>query len=127
MDAAEMPMYRRLVFCVFSANPPILIFHPHADVRDNSIKHTLVCRNDWGSALMLANLTWCNNFSGQYRICRWVDEFVKIRLISVTSEVLKPFRVKNLSIYNLNAKVNQIIPLGTEGGTGNLVLAASNI
>jgi flavin reductase (DIM6/NTAB) family NADH-FMN oxidoreductase RutF len=48
-----------------------------------------------------------------------VDEFVKSGLTPVASEV-KPYRVKNH--LQFECKVTQIIPLGTEGGAGNLVL-----
>jgi flavin reductase (DIM6/NTAB) family NADH-FMN oxidoreductase RutF len=49
-----------------------------------------------------------------------VDEFVKSGLTPVASEV-KPYRVKESPV-QFECKVTQIIPPGTEGGAGNLVL-----
>jgi hypothetical protein len=50
-----------------------------------------------------------------------VDEFIKSGLTPIASEVVKPFRVKESPV-QFECKVTQIIPLGTEGGAGNLVL-----
>lgn len=110
-------------FNVFSANPPILIFSPARRVRDNSIKHTLinveatrevvinVVNYDMVQQISLASTEYADG----------VDEFVKSGLTPIASEVVKPFRVKESPV-QFECKVTQIIPLGTEGGAGNLVL-----
>jgi flavin reductase (DIM6/NTAB) family NADH-FMN oxidoreductase RutF len=49
-----------------------------------------------------------------------VNEFLKAGFTAVPSDVVKPFRVKESPQFE--CKVNQIIPLGSEGGAGNLVL-----
>jgi len=110
-------------FNVFSANPPILIFSPARRVRDNSIKHTLinveatrevvinVVNYDMVQQISLASTEYADG----------VDEFVKSGLTPIDSEVVKPFRVKESPV-QFECKVTQIIPLGTEGGAGNLVL-----
>jgi flavin reductase (DIM6/NTAB) family NADH-FMN oxidoreductase RutF len=110
-------------FNVFSANPPILIFSPARRVRDNSIKHTLinveatrevvinVVNYDMVQQISLASTEYADG----------VDEFLKSGLTPIASEVVKPFRVKESPV-QFECKVTQIIPLGTEGGAGNLVL-----
>ncbi|SDG64519.1 NADH-FMN oxidoreductase RutF, flavin reductase (DIM6/NTAB) family [Flavobacterium omnivorum] len=110
-------------FNVFSANPPILIFSPARRVRDNSIKHTLI--NVEGTREVVINVV---NYDMVQQIslasteyADGVDEFVKSGLTPIASEVVKPFRVKESPV-QFECKVTQIIPLGTEGGAGNLVL-----
>ncbi|PWA10202.1 flavin reductase family protein [Flavobacterium laiguense] len=110
-------------FNVFSANPPILIFSPARRVRDNTIKHTLinaeatrevvinVVNYDIVQQTSLASTEYANG----------VDEFLKSGLTPVPSDVVKPFRVKESPV-QFECKVTQIIPLGTEGGAGNLIL-----
>ncbi|SHL47865.1 flavin reductase family protein [Flavobacterium xanthum] len=110
-------------FNVFSANPPIVIFSPARRVRDNSIKHTLmnveatrevvinVVNYDMVQQISLASTEYADG----------VDEFIKSGLTPIASEVVKPFRVKESPV-QFECKVTQIIPLGTEGGAGNLVL-----
>lgn len=110
-------------FNVFSANPPILIFSPARRVRDNSIKHTLI--NAEATAEVVINVV---NYDMVQQIslasteyADGVDEFIKSGLTPVISEVVKPFRVKEAPV-QFECKVTQIIPLGTEGGAGNLIL-----
>ena len=110
-------------FNVFSANPPILIFSPARRVRDNSIKHTLI--NAEATREVVINVV---NYDMVQQISRasteyadGVDEFLKSGLTPIASEVVKPFRVKESPV-QFECKVTQIIPLGTEGGAGNLVL-----
>jgi hypothetical protein len=50
-----------------------------------------------------------------------VNEFDKAGFTMLKSEVVKPFRVKEAPV-QFECRVNQIIPLGTEGGAGNLIL-----
>jgi hypothetical protein len=50
-----------------------------------------------------------------------VNEFEKSGLTAVPSDLVKPFRVKESPV-QFECKVNQIIPLGTQGGAGNLIL-----
>jgi len=110
-------------FNVFSANPPILIFSPARRVRDNSIKHTLM--NVEATREVVINVVnydmvqQTSLASTEYAV--GIDEFVKSGLTPIASEVVKPFRVKESPV-QFECKVTQIIPLGTEGGAGNLVL-----
>ncbi|TWI02359.1 flavin reductase (DIM6/NTAB) family NADH-FMN oxidoreductase RutF [Flavobacterium tiangeerense] len=110
-------------FNVFSANPPILIFSPARRVRDNSIKHTLINAEATREVVInVVNYDIVQQISlASTEYADGVDEFVKSGLTPIPSEVVKPYRVKESPV-QFECKVTQIIPLGTEGGAGNLVL-----
>lgn len=110
-------------FNVFSANPPILIFSPARRVRDNSIKHTLINAEATREVVInVVNYDIVQQISlASTEYADGVDEFVKSGLTPILSEVVKPYRVKESPV-QFECKVTQIIPLGTEGGAGNLVL-----
>lgn len=110
-------------FNLFSINPPILIFSPSRRVRDNTTKHTLqnveevpeVTINIVGYDMVeQASLASCEFPKG-------VSEFLKAGFTEVPSTKVKPPRVGE-SKASFECKVNQIIPLGEEGGAGNLVI-----
>lgn len=110
-------------FNLFSLHPPILIFSPSRRVRDNTIKHTLenvmevpeVTINMVNYAMVeQASLASCEFPKG-------VNEFVKAGFTEVASAKVKPPRVGE-SLASFECKVNQVIPLGAEGGAGNLVV-----
>jgi len=110
-------------FNAFSANPPILIFSPARRVRGNTIKHTLenVTQNNevvisivTAEMAQQVSLSSCDFEKG-------VNEFEKAGFTAVKSEIIKPFCVKESPV-NFECKVNQIISLGEEGGSGNLVI-----
>ncbi|MFV8365247.1 flavin reductase family protein [Flavobacterium sp. XS1P27] len=110
-------------FNVFSANPPILIFSPARRVRDNSIKHTLINAEATREVVInVVNYDMVQQTSlASTEYADGVDEFIKSGLTPIASEVVKPFRVKESPV-QFECKVTQIIPLGTEGGAGNLIL-----
>lgn len=110
-------------FNMFSMNPPVLIFSPSRRVRDNTTKHTLqnvqevpeVVINIVNYAMVeQASLASCDFPKG-------ADEFVKAGFTAVNSMHVKPPRVAE-SPFSFECKVNQIIPLGAEGGAGNLIV-----
>ncbi|WP_177761379.1 flavin reductase family protein [Flavobacterium sp. I3-2] len=110
-------------FNIFSSNPPILIFSPARRVRNNTIKHTLI--NAEATKEVVINIV---NYDIVQQISLasteygdGVDEFIKAGLTKVASDVVKPYRVAESPV-QLECKVNQIVPLGTEGGAGNLVI-----
>ena len=124
MDAKGNPNLSPFSFFnVFSANPPILIFSPARRVRDNSIKHTLINAEATREVVInVVNYDIVQQTSlASTEYADGVDEFVKSGLTPIASEVVKPFRVKESPV-QFECKVTQIIPLGTEGGAGNLVL-----
>jgi flavin reductase (DIM6/NTAB) family NADH-FMN oxidoreductase RutF len=124
MDAKGNPNLSPFSFFnVFSANPPILIFSPARRVRDNSIKHTLINAEATREVVInVVNYDIVQQTSlASTEYADGVDEFVKSGLTPIASEVVKPFRVKESPV-QFECKVTQIIPLGTEGGAGNLIL-----
>lgn len=110
-------------FNVFSTNPPILIFSPARRVRDNSKKHTLqnveqvkevvinVVSYDIIQQMSLSSTEYEKN----------INEFKKAGLKMLKSDIVKPFRVAESPV-QMECKVNDIIPLGTQNGAGNLVI-----
>ena len=111
-------------FNLFSSNPPIVVFSPARRVRDNTTKHTLenvlavpeVVINivDY-EMLQQVSLSSCEYPKG-------VNEFVKAGFTEQKATVVRPPMVKEAKI-KLECKVNQVIPLGTGGGAGNMVVA----
>ena len=110
-------------FNAFSSNPPILIFSPSRRVRDNTTKHTLqnveeipetvinVVSYDIVQQMSLA--------STEYE--KGVNEFEKSGLTMLESDRVKPPRVKEAPA-SFECQVNEVIALGDEGGSGNLVV-----
>ncbi len=110
-------------FNVFSSNPPILIFSPARRVRDNTIKHTLTNVQATGEVVInvvsYAMVQQTSLSSTEY--ADGVNEFVKAGFTAVASDLVKPFRVQESPV-QFECKVNQIIPMGDQGGAGNLVI-----
>ena len=110
-------------FNLFSTNPPVLIFSPSRRVRDNTVKHTLENVKEVAEVVInivsysmvdQASLASCEYPQG-------VNEFVKAGFTELPSVKVKPPRVAE-SPASFECKVNQIIPLGNEGGAGNLII-----
>ncbi|OCB76887.1 flavin reductase family protein [Flavobacterium crassostreae] len=110
-------------FNVFSANPPILVFSPARRTRDNSIKHTLInCQATQEVVINVVNFQLVQQTSlASTEYADGVNEFIKSGLTAIASDMVKPFRVKESPV-QFECKVTQIIPLGTQGGAGNLIL-----
>lgn len=110
-------------FNVFSSNPPILVFSPARRVRDNTIKHTLInCQATKEVVINVVNFEIVQQVSlSSTEYPDGVNEFLKSGLTMLPSEVVKPFRVAESPV-QFECKINQIIPLGTEGGAGNLII-----
>lgn len=110
-------------FNLFSANPPILVFSPTRRIRDKSNKHTLenvlevpevvihVVGYDLVEQMSLASTEYAKG----------VNEFVKAGLTAVPSNLVAPSRVKEAPVA-FECKVLQVVPLGDQGGAGNLVI-----
>lgn len=110
-------------FNLFSSNPPILIFSPARRVRDNTTKHTLqnvlevpevginIVDYDMVQQMSLAS---CEFAKGE-------NEFTKAGFTEEKAMMIKPSMVKESKI-KLECKVNEVKPLGTEGGAGNLII-----
>jgi len=110
-------------FNLFSTNPPILIFSPSRRVRDNTVKHTLLNADlNREVVINVVNYAMVNQVSlSSTEYAAGVNEFEKAGFTMIASDIVKPFRVKEAPV-QFECRVNDIIPLGTEGGAGNLVL-----
>ena len=108
---------------IFSTNPPILIFSPSRRVRDNTTKHTLA--NVKETKEVVINVVSYNIIqqmslsSSEYP--KGVNEFDKAGFTMLKSDLIKPFRVAESPI-QMECRVNEIKPLGTGRGAGNLVI-----
>jgi flavin reductase (DIM6/NTAB) family NADH-FMN oxidoreductase RutF len=110
-------------FNLFSSNPPILIFSPARRVRDNSTKHTLDNVEEIKEVVInivdydmvqQVSLSSCDYPKG-------TNEFLKAGFTEEKATMVKPPMVKESKI-KLECRVNEIKPLGTEGGAGNLII-----
>ncbi len=110
-------------FNAFSANPPILVFSPARRVRNNTTKDTLdnvmEHREVVINIVTYAMAEQTSLSSTEYE--KGVNEFVKSGLTEVPSDVVKPPRVGESPVA-FECKVNDVIPLGEEGGAGHLVI-----
>lgn len=110
-------------FNAFSSNPPIFVFSSNRRVGNNTTKDTLA--NVEETREVVINVVSYNIVrqmavaSAQFD--RGVDEFVKSGLTPVPSDLVRPFRVLESPIH-MECRVNDIIPLGTEGGAGHLII-----
>jgi flavin reductase (DIM6/NTAB) family NADH-FMN oxidoreductase RutF len=110
-------------FNLFGSNPATLIFSPSRRVRDNTTKHTLenvletmeVVINVVNYAMVQqASLSSCEYPKG-------VNEFEKAGFTPLAAEKVKPFRVKESPV-QFECIVREVLPQGTEGGAGNLII-----
>jgi flavin reductase (DIM6/NTAB) family NADH-FMN oxidoreductase RutF len=110
-------------FNLFSSTPPIVVFSPARRVRDNTTKHTLqnvlevpevvinICDYDMVQQVSLASCEYPKE----------VNEFIKAGFTQEAATLVKPPMVKESKI-QMECKVLEVKPLGTEGGAGNLVI-----
>jgi flavin reductase (DIM6/NTAB) family NADH-FMN oxidoreductase RutF len=110
-------------FNLFSSNPPIVIFSPARRTRDNSTKHTL--QNVLQVEEVVINIV---DYSMVHQVslasCEFskdVNEFVKAGFTMEPATIVKPPMVKESKI-KLECRVNEVKPLGSEAGAGNLVI-----
>lgn len=110
-------------FNLFSSNPPIVVFSPSRKVRDNTVKHTLenvlevpevVISMVTQDMVQQVSLSSCEFPKG-------VNEFEKAGFTELPATLVKPPLIKE-SLVNMECKVVEVKPLGTEGGAGNLVI-----
>jgi flavin reductase (DIM6/NTAB) family NADH-FMN oxidoreductase RutF len=110
-------------FNVFSSNPPIVVFSAAKRVQDGSVKDTLSNIEDTMECVI--NVV-SHNIVRQMTLTsvnypKGISEFVKSGLTPIASDLIKPFRVKESPV-QLECRVSRIIPLGTEGGAGHLII-----
>ena len=111
-------------FNAFSANPPIVIFSPARRGRDNTTKHTydnlLEVPETVINVVNHAMVEQVSLTSTEYD--RGVNEFVKAGFSQTPSELIKPPRVDESPVA-FECTIDDIVPLGDEGGAGILVIA----
>ena len=110
-------------FNVFSGNPPILIFSPARRIRNNTEKDTL--RNLQQIKEVVINIV---NYKivekmvkSSFDYASEIDEFIESGFTHLKSEIVKPFRVKESPV-QMECTVNEIISLGDNAGSGNLII-----
>lgn len=110
-------------FNVFSANPPIAIFSPAKSGRTNTQKDTYNNVKEVPEVVInIVNYPIVQQMSlSSTAYGSEVDEFVKSGLTPIASETIKPFRVKESPV-QLECVVKEVVELGNEGGSGNLVI-----
>ena len=110
-------------FNAFSSKPPIVVFSVGKRVQDGTTKDTLsnveetmecVINMVSHSIVRQMTLTAVNYPKG-------VNEFEKAGLTPLASDMVLPFRVKESPV-QLECRVDHILPLGTEGGAGCLII-----
>lgn len=110
-------------FNLFSSNPPIVIFSPARRVRDNTTKHTL--ENVLEVPEVVINIVdYDMVYQTSLASCEFpkeVDEFAKAGFTPEPATLVRPPMVKESKI-KMECRVQEVKPLGTEGGAGNLVI-----
>ncbi len=111
-------------FNLFSSNPPIVVFSPSRRVRDNTTKHTL--QNVLEVPEVVINIVDYDMVQqtslASCEFAKGTNEFEKAGFTMEAATIIKPPMVKESKI-KLECRVNEVKPLGTEGGAGNLVIA----
>jgi len=111
-------------FNAFSANPPILIFSPALRVRNKTPKHSLENVLEHPEVVInIVNYAMVQQMSlSSTEYDKGVNEFIKSGFTQVPSQMVKPPRVGEAPVA-FECKVKNVIPLGEEGGAGNLVIS----
>lgn len=110
-------------FNCFGANPPILIFSPARRGRDNTTKHTYENVLEVPEVVInIVNYNMVQQMSlASTEYAKGINEFIKSGLTPVASAQVKPPRVGEAPV-SFECKVLQVIPTGTEGAAGNLII-----
>ena len=110
-------------FNAFSSNPPMVVFSSNRRVHDGTTKDTLEnVQETMECVINIVNYSIVRQMTlTSVRYPKEVSEFEKAGLTPIASDLVKPFRVKESPV-QLECKVDRIIPLGTEGGAGHLVV-----
>ena len=111
-------------FNLFSVQPPICVFSPSRRLRDNTTKHTLDNINEVAECVInIVNYDMVAQTSlASCEYPQGVNEFVKAGFTMLPSEMVKPPRVAESPV-QLECKINQVVTLGENAGSGNLVIA----
>ncbi len=107
----------------FSSNPPIVVFSSNRKLKDNATKYTLFNVRNTGEVVINAvNYDIVRQMTiASIEYPAKVSEFEKSGLTPIPSDEVAPFRVKESPVH-LECKVQEVIPLGTQGGAGHLII-----
>ena len=110
-------------FNLFSSNPPVVIFSPARRVRDNTTKHTLENVLELPEVVIgIVNYKIVQQISlASTEYSKAENEFIKSGLTMKDADLIQPKLIDECPV-NLECKVLEVKPLGTEGGAGNLVI-----
>ena len=110
-------------FNLFSSNPPVVIFSPARRVRDNTTKHTLENVLEIPEVVIgIVNYKIVQQISlASTEYSKAENEFIKSGLTMKDADLIQPKLIDECPV-NLECKVLEVKPLGTEGGAGNLVI-----
>ena len=110
-------------FNVFSSNPPILVFSSNRRVRGNTTKDTL--HNVEATREVVINIV---NYNLVHQMAlasveypAGISEFEKTGLTPLPAQRVKAYRVAEAPV-QFECRVQDIIPLGQDGGAGNLII-----
>lgn len=110
-------------FNLFSSNPPIVVFSPSRRVRDNTTKHTLQNVLEVPE-VVISMVSYDMVHQVSLSSCEYpegVNEFHKAGFTEAPASLIRPPLVKESKV-NMECKVLEVKPLGTNGGAGNLVI-----
>lgn len=124
MDAGGRPNLSPFSFYnAFGANPPLLVFSPSRRGIDNTTKHTYDNVKEVPevviNAVTYAMVRQASDASADFP--KGVNEFDKVGLTMVPSDLVRPFRVKESPV-QMECRVLQVIETGTGPAAGNLVI-----
>ncbi len=110
-------------FNAFSTNPPVMIFSPSRSGRDNTTKDTYDNVHEIPEVVinmvtfqMVEQMSLASN-----AYPKGVNEFIKAGLTEISSERIRPPRVAESPVA-FECTVKDVVPLGSQGGAGNLVI-----
>lgn len=111
-------------FNVFSNNPPVLVFSPSRRGRDNTTKHTYENVLEVPEvSINIVNYPMAEQMSlASTEYDKGVNEFVKAGFTEIPSDIIRPPRVAESPV-SFECVVDKVIPLGDQGGAGNLVIS----
>jgi flavin reductase (DIM6/NTAB) family NADH-FMN oxidoreductase RutF len=111
-------------FNLFGTNPPMCVFSPARRVRDNTTKHSLENVLEVKECVInIVNYAMVQQTSlASTEYAKGINEFEKAGFTMLPSQLVKPPRVAEAPV-QLECLVKEVIPLGTQNGAGNLVLA----
>ncbi|MFI5161654.1 MAG: flavin reductase family protein [Sphingobacteriales bacterium] len=111
-------------FNLFGSNPPTCIFSPSRRVRDNTTKHTLENIKEVPECVInIVSYDMVQQTSlASVEYPKGVNEFIKSGFTPLASELVRPPRVAESPV-QFECVVNEVKPLGTGPGAGNLIIA----